>query len=116
MSRTPGPWEARIPPDRNSGYPPHVVKIAKDEQGRRTTTFIASCESAPPEIDNAANAAFIVLACNAHERLVESLRERQATACRTSCSWRTEEERRDAGEHSIQCQKARAVLAEMEEG
>jgi hypothetical protein len=67
---TPGPWEYRkagkvnlsgeVPEGFSSEYPDHIVKIDRDEQGRRRTAFVATCESAT--LPNEANARLIAAA------------------------------------------------------
>ena len=74
MSRhTDVPWEARTPSDT----PTHVVKIYQDAEGRRCTAFVAVCSATT--LDNAANAEFIVRACNSHDDLLAALKEAIAT-------------------------------------
>lgn len=75
---TPGPWQARCNVD---GAPPHVVVVYKDDQGRRVTAFVATCSSMT--LDNAANAEFIVRACNSHDDLLD-VAKRKLADCRDS--------------------------------
>ena len=41
---TPGPWIARAP--TYSDVPPHVVRILRDDQQRKCTTYVADCQHA----------------------------------------------------------------------
>lgn len=67
---TPLPWEYRTGGESNGeSYPPHVVHLYRDEQGRRCTAFLANCESATH--DNEANAQLIVTAVNARSKVEE---------------------------------------------
>ena len=75
MSHTPGPWTKRgggpscIKGGDRDDVPFHVVKVDKDEQGRRRTAFVAVCDATT--LNNEANAHLV----SAAPDLLASLRE-----------------------------------------
>lgn len=75
---TPGPWEHRkagkviVLAGDPREYPDHIVKIDRDERGRRRTVFVAICESAT--LPNGANAQLISKAPQLYAVLTAALR------------------------------------------
>jgi hypothetical protein len=53
-------------------YPAHGVIVDQDDQGRRRTSFVFTCESTT--LDNDANARRIVQCWNSHDALVVALK------------------------------------------
>ena len=72
---TPGPWEYRqggiCPIATLPNYPPHIVRIYRDEKGRHCTSFIAMLESATEPND--ANARLIAAAPELLEAVKDAL-------------------------------------------
>ncbi len=75
---SPGPWEARSggrislsTPSAEQDYPAHVVRVFRDDKGRRVTQFIAQCNGATSPND--ANAKLIA-------QVPELLKERDRLA------------------------------------
>lgn len=75
---TKGPWTARIqedpPATPTMSYPPHLVRLYKDDQGRRCTTFIAG-DLNPGLGEDPANADLIAFYRNNTPRLAKALGE-----------------------------------------
>jgi hypothetical protein len=78
---TPGPWERRVPTVEGV-FPPHIVRVDRDDQNRRRTTILAEAfQTRGPDIDDVkagANATLVVEAVNAFPALLDRLERAEA--------------------------------------
>ena len=72
--RTPGPWSTRIEPDKKKYEQRDVIEIVGNIEDGILDPVAELVEYEDGAID-AANAAFIVRACNAHDQLLEALQK-----------------------------------------